>query len=152
MVGSDTLNHGGYAGAMTMPPHERLPDVRRSPAFALSLGVLVCASALAGAMLRPLVERWRRPAVPSTGELALFLEHVLVDVRLGRAAPFTDQLGALAKQIKDPVTRERVLGLWTEAALQAGRLQEAATSEAQREALASDGEERTAIRLRRIGL
>ena len=132
--------------------NERPPDVRSSALFALSLAALVSASVFAGTMLRPLIDRWRRPAGPSAGELALFLEHTLVDVRLGRAAPLTDRLGSLAQQIKERVTRERVLALWTEAALQAGRLQEAATSEAQREALATDEEARSAIRLRRIGL
>jgi len=132
--------------------NERAPEVKGSPLFVVSLAALVSASVLAGTMLRPLIDRWRRPAGPSAGELALFLEHTLVDVRLGRAAPLTDRLGSLARQIKEPVTKERVLALWTEAALQAGQLQEAATSESQREALATDEEARSAIRLRRIGL
>jgi tetratricopeptide (TPR) repeat protein len=136
----------------TTPPNHRGFEVGSSLLFGLSLAALVSVSVLAGAMLRPTMDRWRRPAVPSAGELALFLEHTLVDVRLGRAAPLAERLEWLAPQIKDPVTRERVLGLWTEAALQAGRLQQAASSEEQREAIAKDEESRSAIRLRRIGL
>jgi tetratricopeptide (TPR) repeat protein len=127
-------------------------DSRSRALFVSSLAALIFASAIAGAMLRPLIDRFPRPTVPSAGELALFLEHALVDVRLGRAALLADRLGSLAQQIKEPVTRERVLGLWTEASLQAGRLQDAAISEAQREALATDEQARSAIRLRRIGL
>src|SRR6266496_4537688 len=96
--------------------------LRDSAPFVLSVVVLVAASAFAGAMLRPLAERWWRSNVPSAGELALVLEHAAVDVRLGRAAPLVDRLGVLAAHIREPATRERVLGLWTEAALQAGRL------------------------------
>ncbi len=126
--------------------------LRGSAPFVLSVVVLVAASGFAGAMLRPLGERWWRPSVPNAGELALFLEHAVVDVRLGRAAPLVQRLGSLAAQIREPATRERVLGLWTEAALQAGRLSDAASAEAQRETLVEDPEARNAIRLRRIGL
>jgi hypothetical protein len=117
----------------------------------VSIVTLVCASIFAGAMLRPSIERWLRPSVPSAGELAAFLEHTVVDVRLGRAAPLAERLGELAGQIKEPVARERVLGLWAEAALQAGRLEDAAAAEGQREGLVDPGA-RNAIRLRRIGL
>lgn len=120
--------------------------------FGLSVLALVAASAFAGAALRPALDRLRRPPLPSGSELASYLEHAAVDVRRGRAAPLADPLRRLAAEAKDPAARERLLELWTEAALQAGRLAEAAQSEEQREGLVGDGQERNAIRLRRIGL
>jgi len=131
---------------------QKPPPIGRAGAvFAVSVVTLVAASGFAGAMLRPIWERIRGPRLPAGGELASFLEHASVDVRRGRAAHLVEPLRGLAAQAKDPATRERVLGLWTEAALQAGRLEDAAASEEQREALAG-AQEKSAIRLRRIGL
>jgi tetratricopeptide (TPR) repeat protein len=120
--------------------------------FALSLAALVISSLFAGAMLRPLIDVWRQPSALASGEIAVFIEHAALDVRLGLAAPLTERLRVLATRVADPVTRERVLGLHTEAALQAGQLSDAASSEEQRETLVFDANARNAIRLRRIGL
>ena len=120
--------------------------------FLLSAGALILASVFAGAMLRPLIERWLRPAVPGAAELALLIEHAAVDVRLGRVTPLVERLGSVAQTIQDRSTKERVLGLLTEASLQAGRLSEAARTEEQREPLLDDPAARSATRLRRIGL
>jgi tetratricopeptide (TPR) repeat protein len=136
----------------TSVANEEPRDSKAHLLFGLSIAALIAASSFGGAMLRPLIDRWRGRGAPNSGELALFLEHAVVDVRLGRAAPLVDRLGSLALEVKDPATRERLLGLWTEAALQAGRLQDAAVSEEEREALAVDPQGRAVIRLRRLGL
>jgi tetratricopeptide (TPR) repeat protein len=133
-------------------PARRAARRKGSLWFASSVACLVAASAFAGAALRPALERWRRPAVPSESELARILEHATVDVRLGAAAPLVEDLRALAERIREPIARERVLGLWAEAALQAGRMAEAAAAEGQREALVADPRARNVVRLRRIGL
>ena len=121
-------------------------------AFAVSILFLACACLFAGVMLGPTLQRWRRPKAPAAAEVAAILEHSVVDVRLGRAAPLVDQLGVLAAEVSEPATKDRLLGLWAEAALQAGRIGEAARADALREGLAKDSKAARALRLRRIGL
>lgn len=123
-----------------------------SALFAVSVLATVTASLFAGAMARPLVDRWRGPSVADPGDVALFLEHTAVDVRLGRAGALVEPLRSLAGKVKDRDTRERVLALLTEAALQAGRLADAASAEAEREPLVAGREGQDAARLRRIAL
>jgi tetratricopeptide (TPR) repeat protein len=128
------------------------PRARTSIYFALSLVALASASLFAGAMLRPIIDRQRQPATLSPGELAVFIEHAALDVRLGRAGPLTGRLWSIAIQMADSVTKERLLGLCTEAALQARNLSVAASSEELRETLLDQTDARNAVRLRRIGL
>ncbi len=128
------------------------PGGRSTVLFALSIVAVISSSLFAGGMLRPVVERWQRPKVPSAGELALFLAHADVDVRLGRAGPLVETLGSLAGEVKESATKERVLALWAEAALQVRRLEDAAIAESNREPLVSESGVRSGIRLRRIGL
>lgn len=120
--------------------------------FWFSLIVLVCSSLFAGAMVRPAIDRWRSSRSLNPGELAAFLEHTAVDVRLGRAGGSTELLERLAHSVKDPAVRERVLGLWAEAALQSGRMSDAAKAEELREPILSTKEDQITLRLRRIGL
>ncbi|HEY3355464.1 MAG TPA: hypothetical protein VGQ83_19595 [Polyangia bacterium] len=122
--------------------------------FALSIVVLVGASFFAGAMVWPAVQRWRGVAAsgPSEGQTALVLEHAAVDLKLGRGAAVVEQLGVHAQKAADPVVKERLLGLWAEAAVQAGKLGAAEAAERQREALASDPAAKRQIQLRRVAL
>ncbi|HZS39023.1 MAG TPA: hypothetical protein VFF06_19465 [Polyangia bacterium] len=131
---------------------ERRARRRGAWAFAASIAGLIGASVFAGAMGRPALERWRGAKPRSAGELAAFLEHAAVDVRLGRGAPLVAPLQAVAKEIKDPAARERVLALVVEAALQAERLDDALAADDAREPLLSDAAARQAVQLQRIGL
>lgn len=116
---------------------------------AVSLVALAASAALAGAMLRPSLDRLRVP--DAAGTVAL-MEHAAVDVRLGRAAPRAAELERAAKEAREPATRQRLLALWSDAALQAGAIQKAAEADELREPLAPEGDSRSGIRLRRIGL
>ncbi|HEY2029749.1 MAG TPA: hypothetical protein VGH20_11135 [Myxococcales bacterium] len=116
-----------------------------------SLVALTAAAVTAGAVLRPSLERLRsRPA--GAAETVALMEHAAVDVRLGRAGPRAAELERAAKEAREPATRQRLLGLWSEAALQAGATRKAEEADGLREPLAPEGEARNAIRLRRIGL
>lgn len=135
-----------------MRPDGPRESVRERALFALSVAILAAASVLAGAALRPAVDRLRGPRELPDGERVAFLEHAALDVRSGRAATLAQPLRDLALRVKDSAAREPILRLWAEAARQAGELSEAAVAEEQREALVTGEAERNVIRLRRIEL
>src|SRR5512142_1610363 len=124
----------------------------RTVAFAASIMALIAASAFTGAALAPHLGGGRAPDLRDPGELAVFLEHAQVDVRLGRGAPLARSLEKIAKVVTDPSVKDRVLALWADAAMQSGSLADAALAEEQREALAADPAARDAVRLVRVGL
>src|SRR5262249_38984098 len=74
LAGARAGARAGRSAAALAPRKDRMEKDGRKFAFAL-IG-LVAASGFAGAMVRPMVERWRarRAHVPTGGELALKLE------------------------------------------------------------------------------
>src|SRR5262249_62104621 len=86
------------------------------------------------------------------GDVAVVLEHAALDVKLGRGKAAVDVLRDYAGRIKDRVIRERLLGLYSEAAIQAGRLDVAEKAEEERESLTTGSAAEAAIQLRRVVL
>jgi len=121
----------------------------------LSVVAVVAASWFAGASTWPLLGRFASRRASSSGgegELAVALEHVATDVRLGRGAAALPVLVDLMPRVGQPETRARLCDLEVEAALQAGRLDLAEKAEAERAALTLSLPERLNIQLRLIGL
>ncbi|HEY3359573.1 MAG TPA: hypothetical protein VGQ83_40360, partial [Polyangia bacterium] len=150
-----TPAHNDDAAAVPAPPARPAPGGARREQlrFGLSLAALILACLVAGGALRPRVERvlaGRR--TPDRGTLALVLEHAAVDLKLGRGAVVLAPLQVLVPKVHEPRTRAQLLGLVSEAALQAGHPDAALRADEERELLAAETEVKLALRQRRVAL